>query len=115
MYSPVCSLWLSNNPHSIADSVCTPIGVLSDVSMSDVAGDKSMQNPKLTPNEKYVLRGATYGLTPTEIAVGLDLSPQSVGREIADIYCKVHQLVEIQYNSWDSPDLPFTITLPRIK
>ena len=55
-----------------------------------------MQQSKLTRAEELVLRGVTYGLTRDEVALALGLSRESVGRQIADAYSKVHRLAQEQ-------------------
>jgi DNA-binding NarL/FixJ family response regulator len=57
-----------------------------------------MLEVRLSLVEELVLRGTTYGLTCDEIAAGLRLSRQSVGRQIAEAYSKMHQLARIQSN-----------------
>jgi DNA-directed RNA polymerase specialized sigma24 family protein len=53
-----------------------------------------MQDLLLSRVEELVLRGATYGLTYDEIAAGLGLSREVVGRQVADAYSKMHRLAQ---------------------
>ena len=57
--------------------------------------DSLVNYPTLTRVEKLVLRGTSYGLSYEEIARGLGITNQTVGREVADAYTKMQVAVRM--------------------
>jgi len=55
---------------------------------------KSQTPGVLSPDERLVLRGFTYGLDAVIIARGLGSTPSEVGITIASVYQNIHRTVQ---------------------